>query len=108
MGPRASLSPLLQCALRSVYKYWMSYTSIKDHTTLMSTILLLLCGFSHAFGAEDSWAKLTKTYAEQGTAVADAADKKDAKALGTATKAISSGCKTWSGRSNTFGRTRYL
>ncbi|CAN5250739.1 hypothetical protein BH11PLA2_BH11PLA2_37650 [soil metagenome] len=45
-------------------------------------------------GDKASWEKLAKQYGEQGTAVADAVEKKDAKALATATKAFTSGCKT--------------
>jgi cytochrome c556 len=44
-------------------------------------------------GDKDNWAKLSKKYAEQGAAIADAVEKKDAKALATAVKSIKGGCK---------------
>ncbi len=52
-------------------------------------------GKAHPNGGEkDSWEKLTKKYAENTKAMADAADKKDAKAFGTAYKTFSGACKT--------------
>lgn len=45
-------------------------------------------------GDEASWKKLTKQYAEQTAAIAEAADKKDAKALATAAGTFQKSCKT--------------
>lgn len=44
-------------------------------------------------GSKDSWAKLTKKFAEQMTAIDDAAQKKDAAAVAKATGAFTQSCK---------------
>lgn len=42
-------------------------------------------------GDKESWAKLTKAYAERSTAISDAVEKKDAEALDKAVKAFTAG-----------------
>ena len=44
-------------------------------------------------GDKDSWAKMTKKYKDDTIAVADAVEKKDAKAVSTATAVFNKSCK---------------
>ena len=89
-GPNA-LHAMLGKALKSDEPAW---DDIQKETKEYSELAAGLGKNDPPKGDKDSWAKLTKTYAENAKALADGAEKKDKAAMTTAHGKIGKSCKS--------------